>query len=218
MSKDPFFRRLLWICLAVLACSALPADLARLSWLGFPVLSLQLMAGLAHRPPWANRQHRRVYEALGVASIVAQIVWVFSPRSLLLTGLPLLVLFVVFIGWSLVRLIRRLANDSPSEVDLVSGGLAGYLLLGIHGSLLLTVIDSLVPASFRDAVSGSLVKLPPLGSSLQATSAWDTSVQRLTYFAFASLTTVGYGDITPIQPLAQLASVALSVLLSLIHI
>lgn len=37
-------------------------------------------------------------------------------------------------------------------------------------------------------------------------------VRRITYFAFVSLTTVGYGDITPIKPVAQLASVALSVL------
>jgi hypothetical protein len=76
----------------------------------------------------------------------------------------------------------------------------------------LTVIDSVLPGSFRDTATGALVQLPPLGSALEATSAWDVNVHRIMYFAFVSLTTVGYGDIAPIQPVARLASVALSVL------
>jgi hypothetical protein len=149
---------------------------------------------------------------MGISSIVALVVWVFHPRSMLITGLPLLVLFLLFIGWSLMRLMRRLAQDAPSEADLLAGGLAGYLLLGIHGGLVLTVIDSLLPGSFRDTATGALVQLPPLGSALEATSAWDVNVHRIMYFAFVSLTTVGYGDIAPIQPVARLASVFLSVL------
>ncbi|MFM9072952.1 MAG: potassium channel family protein [Cyanobium sp.] len=211
MRRDLFDRLLLWICLGVLACSALPGTFARLSWLGLVVLCVLLMVGLGQRPPWARRRDRRLYLASGAASTVALLIWVFHPRSLLITGLPLLVLFMGFIGWSMVRLIRRLAHDSPTEVDLLAGGLGGYLLLGIHGGLLLTVIDSLVPGSFRDTATGALVNLPPMGSALVATSAWQTNVHRVTYFAFVSLTTVGYGDIAPIKPLAQLASVGLSV-------
>jgi hypothetical protein len=195
-----------------MACSALPPSLIRLTWLGYPLICLQLMAGLSDHPGWSSAWTKRVYQAMGIGSIGALIAWVFHPRSLLITGLPLLGLFLVFIGWSLVRLLRRLARDAPSEGDLLAGGLAGYLLLGIHGGLLLTVIDSLVPGSFRDTATGALVQLPPLGSALAATSAWDVNVHRIVYFAFVSLTTVGYGDIAPIEPLARLASVALSVL------
>ncbi|MEB3305252.1 MAG: potassium channel family protein [Cyanobacteriota bacterium] len=211
MRQDRFYRLLLWISLGVLACSAIPAPFTRLSWLGYPVLCALLMVGLGQRPPWARRRDRFLYLTSGAASIVALLIWVFRPRSLLLTGLPLLMLFMAFIGWSLVRLIHRLASDSPTEADLVAGGVGGYLLLGIHGGLLLTVIDSVVPGSFRDTATGALVNLPPIGSALEATSPWQTNVQRITYFAFVSLTTVGYGDIAPIHPLAQLASVGLSV-------
>jgi hypothetical protein len=209
---DRYLRRLLWLCLLVLATTALPPSLARLTWLGYPLLCLQLLQGLSQRPGWRQPWRKRTYQAMGVACVVAQIVWVFHPRTLLSTGLPLLVLFLAFTGWSLVRLLHRLARDSPREGDLVAGGLAGYLLLGISGGLLLMVIDSLVPGSFRDTATGALVQLPPLGSDLEATSIWDVNVQRITYFAFVSLTTVGYGDIAPIQPVAQLASVSLSVL------
>lgn len=212
MQQDRFFRRLLWVCLAVMACSALPPTLVRLTWLGFPCLCVLLMAGLTQRPLWGVPWGKRTYQALGAALVVAQILWVLNPRSMLITGLPLLGLFLVFISWSLVRLLRRLAMETPSEGDLLAGGLAGYLLLGIHGGLLLTVIDSLVPGSFRDTATGALLQLPPLGSALAATSAWDLNVNRIMYFSFVSLTTVGFGDITPIEPVARLASVALSVL------
>jgi hypothetical protein len=36
-------------------------------------------------------------------------------------------------------------------------------------------------------------------------------LSRIYYFAFVSLTTVGYGDIVPTTPTAQMASVALSI-------
>jgi voltage-gated potassium channel len=209
---DGFLRRLLWLCLLVLLGTGVSPSEARLTWLGYPFLCLHLLTGLSQRPPWQTPWGKRSYQVLGVASIVAQVVWVFNPRSLLSTGLPLLALFLVFMGWSLARLLRRLALESHAASDLVAGGLAGYLLLGISGALLLTVIDSLVPGSFRDTATGELVRLPPVGSQLLATSAWDVNVQRITYFAFVSLTTVGYGDIAPIRPMAQLASVSLSVL------
>ena len=209
---DRFLRRLLWLCLLVLASSALPPSLARLTWLGYPLLCLELLLGLSHRPQWSRSWRKRAYQAMGISCIVAQILWVISPRSLLSTGLSLLILFLVFIGWSLTRLLRRLALESHGSGDLVAGGLAGYLLLGISGGLLLILIDSLVPGCFRDTATGALVQMPPLGSAQMATSAWDVNVQRITYFAFVSLTTVGYGDIAPIQPVAQLASVSLSVL------
>jgi hypothetical protein len=209
---DIFPRRLLWLCLLVLATTALPSSLARLTWLGYPALCLLLLHGLSHRPPWQRPWKQRLYQALGVASMVAQILWVFSPRSLLSTGVALLIVFLVFMGWSLARLLHRLARESPGDGDLVAGGLAGYLLLGISGGLLLMVIDSLVPGSFRDVATGAPLQLPPMGASVAATSTWDMNVRLILYFAFVSLTTVGYGDIAPIQPLAQLASVLLSVL------
>jgi len=210
--KDRFLRPLLWLCVGVMLCMALPPSLARLTWLGYPCICVLLMVGLSKRPAWSSSWARSLYLGMGISSIVALVVWVFHPRSMLITGLPLLVLFLLFIGWSLMRLMRRLAQDAPSEADLLAGGLAGYLLLGIHGGLVLTVIDSLLPGSFRDTATGALVQLPPLGSALEATSAWDVNVHRIMYFAFVSLTTVGYGDIAPIQPVARLASVFLSVL------
>jgi hypothetical protein len=40
---------------------------------------------------------------------------------------------------------------------------------------------------------------------------WDLDFSRLNYFAFVSITTVGYGDIVPVRRMAQMACVTLSV-------
>lgn len=212
LPQDRFLRRLLWVCLATMACSALPLAWIRFTWLGYPCLFGLMMVGLARRPPWQGAWGKRAYLALGTTSIVALILWVFNPRELLITGLPLLALLLLFTGWSLARLLRRLARETPMEGDLFAGALAGYLLLGIHGGLVLTLIDGLVPGSFRDTATGAVVHMPSLASSSAAITAWDLNVHRILYFSFVSLTTVGYGDIAPVEPLARLASVALSVL------
>ena len=41
---------------------------------------------------------------------------------------------------------------------------------------------------------------------------WQLNFVRLNYFAFVSLTTVGFGDIAPLTPQAQMASVSVSVI------
>jgi len=40
---------------------------------------------------------------------------------------------------------------------------------------------------------------------------WDLDFSRLNYFAFVSITTVGYGDIVPVRRLAQMACISLSI-------
>jgi hypothetical protein len=50
------------------------------------------------------------------------------------------------------------------------------------------------------------------GSVAQAGPLWDHGFQRLNYFAFVTLSTVGYGDVIPTAPVVQVVCIALSVL------
>ena len=61
---------------------------------------------------------------------------------------------------------------------------------------------------------GSAIRVPNT-DQLDGTAnllVWQFNFVRLNYFAFVSLTTVGFGDITPLTAQAQMASVALSVI------
>ena len=200
--RHRFYRQLLLLCLGVIGSFALPGSLARLTWIGYLGLT-----ALLFRLPGAGRWHR----ILALASLLAELLWLCAPQTLRLAGLPLLVLFTLFIGRSLRLRLQALASETEVDGQVLAGASAGYLLLGIAGGLVLTLLDSLLPGSFRDSITGLSLSMPAIGSLAQAGHLWDQGFQRLNYFAFVTLTTVGYGDVIPTAPVVQVVCIALSV-------
>lgn len=153
-----------------------------------------------------------VYRLTGLAGMVFQAIWMASPTTFAVVGFPLLVVITVFIFWSLKRLLICLAQETRVGMLVLSGAVAGYLLLGISGGLLFGVMETVAPGSFLNQAEGGrelvLSRLPLNAAGLQV---WSLDFTRIQYFSFVSLTTVGYGDIIPATPPAQMASVALSI-------
>ena len=89
------------------------------------------------------------------------------------------------------RTLRSIFCEQPSG-DAIFGVVCGYLLLGIIWTLLYSAVEAAFPGSFAAPASG-------LGKGV-ATRA-DRST--LSYYSFITLATVGYGDVTPITPLAR---------------
>jgi hypothetical protein len=216
-----FHRHLLLVCLAVILSWVLPGPWVQLSSVGF--LYLTALLGLRLGPFSRRRQQRAPlhlfcpdthYLLLAIGTALAQLLWLFSPASLRLTGMPLLGLFTLFIAWSTLRLLRVLADERRIDIRSLCGATAGYLLLGISGGLMLTVLDSVLPGGFQDNLSRLPLTMPPpsLASLGSDRIAWDLDYGRLNYFAFVSLTTLGYGDITPVVPATRLACLLLSVI------
>jgi Ion channel len=77
-------------------------------------------------------------------------------------------------------------------VDSVFGAICGYLLLGMAWALLYSAIDSLSPGSF--AVSDKLAEYAEHARA---------RIHVLIYYSFVTLTTVGYGDVTPVTAPAR---------------
>lgn len=73
-------------------------------------------------------------------------------------------------------------------------------------------METVAPGSFLNKAAGGhdlvLSHLPRNAVGLQV---WSLDFTRIQYFAFVSLTTVGYGDIIPATPISQMASAALSI-------
>lgn len=74
--------------------------------------------------------------------------------------------------------------------DVISGAIAVYLLIGIAWAVIYVLIEGLNPGSFAvaDADRGTI---------------WE----QLLYFSFTTLTTLGYGDISPLTPVARIWAV-----------
>lgn len=212
--RHRFYRQLLIVCLVLMGTFVLPGRGSLLLFPGYWLLtlmvSLQLGGALDGGPP---RLVDRLYPLLGLGAILCQLVWLLIPHHLQVTGVLLAIVFTLFFLWTLHRLVAALALEPRVSRRVVGGALAGYLLLGLCGGLLLCVIESLQPGSFRSALDGSDPLM--LGGGLEQASPlsliWERNFLRVNYFAFVSLTTVGYGDILPVQPLAQMTSLLLSI-------
>jgi hypothetical protein len=213
--RHRFYRHLFLVATGVVASMGVPFPIHRIGALGTVSLMVLLSVELggpirAHqtRHRWPDTAYRR----LGLLTLVFQLLWMCSPRDFAFMGFPVLLATTTFIFWSLKRLLICLAQETQIRMAVLGGAVAGYLLLGISGGLLFGALETLAPGSFiNQADGGRELLLAGLGGDSAASRIWDLDFTRIHYFAFVSLTTVGYGDIIPALPPAQMASVALSI-------
>lgn len=107
--------------------------------------------------------------------------------------------FLTFISISIVlilitwALINHIAWSKIVNADILLSAINGYLLLGIVGTL-----------AFR-----TILIYNPNALSIVLTEG--EGVNDLIYFSFVTLSTLGYGEITPISPGARAVSMILSI-------
>ena len=94
-----------------------------------------------------------------------------------------------FLALVAVSLILDISRSRRVDMDVVFGACCVYLLIGLIWASLYAVIEAAAPGSFD---------FGPL-----AGGAAGTEEGRLVYFSFITMTTVGYGDITPVAPVAR---------------
>jgi hypothetical protein len=126
---------------------------------------------------------------LVLAAIVLRWLRLAMPTpAVIAMGLAVSLLFMVFLTLSCIGRVFR--DDQAVTAERVTGAVAVYLLFGLTWAYLYGLIDLLLPGSFN---------LP------SATDFTDPTHQgSFTYFSFITLTTLGYGDITPVHPVARM--------------
>jgi voltage-gated potassium channel len=121
-----------------------------------------------------------------VAAVCA-VSWLILDWSSYLFGWPLLrvpagIVFFCLLFVVLYDILRLLLRVRQTDFNLLSAGVAAYLLLGVAWAASFDVIERVMPGSFH---------------ALDAQQ-WSEFL----YFSMATLTTLGYGDITPANPIA----------------
>src|SRR5262245_2203978 len=91
-----------------------------------------------------------------------------------------------------VLIFRPLFSAPTLKFDSILGAVCGYLFLGLGWAVLYALIEGFRPGSF--AISPKLVTGGEVARPLPHV---------LTYYSFVTLTTVGYGDISPVSPAAR---------------
>ena len=98
-------------------------------------------------------------------------------------------LFFLFIGFNLVR---SLIKSKSITINVLYGAMVGYMLIGILGGQLCTLLDIFLPGSF-------------------STSGQPASPYSYLYFAFITMTTVGFGDIVPQNEPARAIAILIAI-------
>jgi hypothetical protein len=136
-------------------------------------------------------RHQRLFAlGLGIPSIL------FSLGGHALSGeVSVWVLFfgqlceVLFLFGAAGLIVKSLFGSRSLTFDSIFGAVCGYLFLGLGWAVCYAMIESFQPGSFQ--ISRSLIAGGETSHPL---------LHLLTYYSFVTLTTVGYGDISPISP------------------
>ena len=200
--RERIYELLLGLCLLVLASFAFP----RITWLGslgYALIALLLTQLVMIRKPVLTLQDR-LYQALGLVALSALLLWLLTPVRWESSGMPLALSWSVLVGWSMIRLVERLASERRVTAAMLMGAAAGYLLLGLTAGLVMSAVETIQPGSFEP------LDIPITDAAGQNYTVIGSAAvfAQINYFAFICLTTVGFGDITPELPLARMLAVS----------
>ena len=109
------------------------------------------------------------------------------PRHLPLTA------GMIFIGYVIANLLRATLRTPRVDLEVLCGAIAAYLLLGILWMLAYSLVGYVSPDAFV----------------FNGPNAADRKMEGFDafYFSFVTLSTVGYGDVTPVSNVAKMLAI-----------
>lgn len=128
------------------------------------------------------------------AGITIITMWMSEIFNFHLLGITSAVISIIFLILIISLMVIKIAQSKKvGLVDFIEA-INIYFLMGIIGSILFRIVYNFLP--------GDSFNIP--GETLQPTVDF-------IYFSFVTLSTTGYGDITPIEPFAKSLSIFLSI-------
>ncbi len=136
-------------------------------------------------------KHNRL---LYVAIVISALSWInffFNNNTSHKLSINYLALIIYF-AYILARLIIQLIKIKEVNANVIMEAINVYLLIGILGAIVLYMTNTYIP--------GSIEAIPA-----------KNGIHEYIYFSFVTITTLGYGDISPSLPLAKTIVVFLAI-------
>ena len=105
------------------------------------------------------------------------------PKEILIVGLSFEGLFLAYT--SIVILYSIFAGEREITADTIFGAICVYFLIGLVWAIVFFILENLQPGSF------------------QIPEDYGTTISHFVYYSYVTMTTLGYGDITPISAPAR---------------
>ena len=155
-----------------------------------PIVPLLLLIAIA--PALWVGLSRKIFLAVfsvGVFAFLFNLVISVTAKDLAEEGLlVLLTLYAVFFFLAIVILIKKISSGTVITTDTIKGGISIYFLLGLFWAVLYMILLTFDP--------NALTNVPKETAGLDCY-----------YYSFTTLTTLGYGDITPVASYAKILSI-----------
>ena len=107
--------------------------------------------------------------------------WSFYYFKLTHLGLATRIFGALFFGYAVVIILQIVVRSTEVSRETIFAAIVAYLLIALMWAFIYMTMESLIPGSFS----------MPEGSTRQ-------EMMRFEYFSFVTITTLGYGDITPL--------------------
>lgn len=96
-----------------------------------------------------------------------------------------IILGVVFYSFMIITILGYIFKEKNITSDVIFGSICVYLLLGVLWAGIFSIMETLAPGSF------------------QTPEDMGAKFSHFSYFSFVTMTTLGYGDITPLSSPAR---------------
>lgn len=176
--KNDFLWLLIVLCLLIFMPSFIPSGLAKDTTI-FATLLLAVFISLLSIAT-TNKTHLYWSTVIAIVAVISNLlpfssedVFVFLLRMTSLIG---------FFSYTAFTILYRISQSDKVSLNLLYGSIAGYLLMGVLGGFWCRLVEFLYPNSF----------LMPQGM--------EANIDTMTYYSFVTLTSLGYGDISPLTP------------------
>ncbi len=103
---------------------------------------------------------------------------------------------ILFFGYVILIILIKIFRSKEITANLIYGSVCIYMLIGLEWAFIFSLLENIQPGSFNFPASY-------LESSLTTDSGSTNTIHLFLYYSYTTLTTLGYGDVSPISPPAQ---------------
>ncbi|HSR50964.1 MAG TPA: ion channel [Acidobacteriota bacterium] len=151
-------------------------------------LSAVLVAAVASVTAGRRTLSVRIIQSLVAAALLVKLVHFFYPDSFWRLSFSALAVFCI--AYTIVKMLRFLLRTEEADLETVAGAVSVYLLLAIGWGIVYSIQSHFDPEGFGGMEDPGEVALSFTGL----------------YYSLVTVTTLGYGDITPVSTVARLTS------------
>ncbi len=137
-----------------------------------------------------NQKDHLARPAIVLLTISVLLIWINAFALISISNIAIDVLVALYLGLMVYAFGRYIFTARRIDTELICAALCLYFLIGLLWAAVLMLLQECVPGSFA-------------GSGLNGVLSLRKEFHYFNYLSFVTLTTLGYGDITPQTPAAM---------------